>query len=105
MRSGQKKGRAGPKGGQLSPKQSAKIRDRTPDQLKFLFSLWTREAVRELIKKLFGVNYSLNMLGVLLADWGFTPQKPVVRSLERDNEAISKWLEVDYPKIKKTSKA
>jgi transposase len=75
-----------PKGcGQLSPKQAAKIRamirDRTPDQLKFPFALWTREAVRELIKKLFGVDYSLSMLGVLLADWGFTPQKPVVRSL------------------------
>jgi transposase len=74
-------------GGQLSPKQAAKIRamirDRTPDQLKFPFALWTREAVRELIKKLFGVDYSLNMLGVLLADWGFTPQKPVDRSLER----------------------
>jgi transposase len=58
------------------------IRDRTPDQLKFPFALLTREAVRELIKKLFGVDYSLNMVGVLLADWGFTPQKPVVRSLE-----------------------
>jgi transposase len=72
------------------------IRDRTPDQLKFPFALWTREAVRELIKKLFGVDYSLNMVGVLLADWGFTPQKPVVRSLERNDEAIRKWLEVDY---------
>jgi transposase len=95
-------------GGQLSPKQAAKIRamirDRTPDQLKFPFALWTREAVRELIKKLFGVDYSLNMVGVLLADWGFTPQKPVVRSLERNDEAIRKWLEVDYPKIKKRAK-
>jgi hypothetical protein len=36
------------------------------------------------------------MVGVLLADWGFTPQKPVVRSLERNDEAIRKWLEVDY---------
>jgi transposase len=81
-------------GGQLSPKKAAKIRaiiiDRTPDQLKFLFGLWMREAVRELIKKLLGVDYSLNMLGVLLADWGFTPQKPVVRSLERNDEAIRK---------------
>ena len=86
-------------GGQLSPRQAAKIRamirDRTPDQLKFPFALWTREAVRELIKKRFGVDYSLNMVGVLLAEWGFTPQKPVVRSLERNDEAIRKWLEVD----------
>ena len=80
------------------------IRDRTPDQLKFPFALWTREAVRELIKKLFGVDYSLNMVSVLLADWGFTPQKPVVRSLERNDEAIRKWLEVDYPKTKKRAK-
>jgi transposase len=95
-------------GGQLSPKQGAKIRamirDRTPDQLKFPFALWTREAVRELIKKLFGVDYSLNMVGVLLADWGFTSHKPAVRSLERDDEAIRKWLEVDYPKIEKRAK-
>jgi transposase len=66
-------------GGQLSPRQAAKIRalirDRKPDQLKFPFALWTREAVRELIKKLFRVDYSLNMVGVLLAEGGFTPPK------------------------------
>jgi hypothetical protein len=55
------------------------IRDRTPDQLKFPFALWTREAVRELIKKLFGVGYSLNIC-VLLADWGFTPAFAKLRS-------------------------
>lgn len=68
-----------PKGDrQLTAKQAAKlqrlIRDKNPDQLKVPFIFWTREAVRDLIKQQFGILYSINMVGVLLKQWGLTPQ-------------------------------
>jgi len=34
----------------------------------------------------FGIHYSLGMIGQLLCRWGFTPQKPVTRAYERDDE-------------------
>ncbi len=95
-------------GGQLTAKQAAKIqrliRDKNPDQLKFPFALWTREAVRDLIKQQFGIVYSINMVGVLLKQWGFTPQKPIVRALERNDEAIRAWVDQEYPKIRRRAK-
>lgn len=94
--------------GQLTAKQAAKIqrliRDKNPDQLKFPFALWTREAVRDLINQKFGILYSLNMVGVLLKEWGFTPQKPVVRALERNEAAIRAWVDKEYPKIRRRAK-
>ncbi len=44
-------------------------------------------------------------MGALLADWEeLTPQKQVVRSLAGNDDAIRKWVEVEYPKIKNTGK-
>ena len=95
-------------GGRLKGWQAAvivnTIKDRCPDQLKLPFALWTREAVRELIEMRFGIRYSLNMTGRLLRQWGFTPQKPVARAYERDDEAIRRWLEVEYPALHRRAK-
>ena len=86
-RSGRPKG-----GGRLTGWQAATIvniiRDYCPDQLKMPFALWTRAAVRDLIEMRFGIRYSLGMIGRLLHRWGFTPQKPVRRAYERDDEQI-----------------
>ena len=37
------------------------ITDKTPDQLKMKYALWTREAVRELIAERYGVRYALQL--------------------------------------------
>ena len=50
------------------------ITDKTPDQLKMKYALWTREAVRELIAERYGVVYALQSMSVVLKRWGFTPQ-------------------------------
>ena len=95
-------------GGQLKGWQAATIvniiRDYCPDQLKMPFALWTREAVRDLIEMRFGIRYSLGMVGRLLRRWGFTPQKPVTRAYERDDEKIRKWLEREYPALRRRAK-
>ncbi len=102
----QRRGR--PKGKTLKPWQCAQIAkvviDRTPDQLKLPFYLWTREAVGQLIQKRFHVNLSVWTVGRHLADWGFTPQKPVKKAFERDPKAVQAWLNKEYPAIKARAK-
>ena len=95
-------------GGRLKGWQAANIvnaiRDKCPEQLKMPFALWTREAVRDLIRMKFGIRYSLGMVGRLLRHWGFTPQKPVTRAYERDDERIRDWLEREYPALRRRAK-
>jgi len=81
------------------------ITDRTPDQLKMPFVLWTREAVGSLIEQRFGVRVSLMTIGRWLKRWGFTAQKPVRRAWEQDSEAVEHWLQLEYPRIRREAKA
>ena len=80
------------------------IVDHTPDQLKLPFALWTREAVRDLIGKKFQLRVSVMTAGRWLKSWGMTPQKPVRKAFEQDPEAIRRWLEEEYPKLRKAAK-
>ena len=81
------------------------LTDRTPDQLKLPFMLWTREAVGALIFARFGVRVSVWTVGRWLHRWGFTPQKPVRRAWEQDPKAVEHWLRVEYPRIRREAKA
>jgi transposase len=94
--------------GRLKPWQAAQvvraIEDRCPDQLKLPFWLWTRAAVGALVRRRFGIRLSVWTVGRYLARWGFTSQKPVRRALERDPEAVRRWLDKKYPAIRKDAK-
>ena len=81
------------------------ITDRTPDQLKMPFVLWTREAVVQLIEQRFGVSVSVWTVGRWLRRWGFTPQKPVRRAWEQNPQQVEHWLKVQYPRIRSEAKA
>jgi hypothetical protein len=78
--------------------------DSCPDQLKMPFALWMREAVPDLIAQKFDIHYGLTMVGRLLRRWGFTPQKPVTRAYERNDEKISNWLKNEYPALRRRAK-
>ena len=95
-------------GGRLQGWQAATIvnliKDNCPEQLKMPFALWTREAVRDLIRMRFGIGYSLGMVGRLLRRWGFTPQKPVTRAYERNDDRIRDWLKCEYPALRRRAK-
>lgn len=75
------------------------IRDRTPDQLKMIYALWTRQAVAELIRDRFGIELPVRTMGLYLSRWGFTPQKPMKRAYEQSPAAVKKWLDEQYPVI------
>lgn len=84
------------------------IEDRCPDQLHLPFTLWTREAVQQLIARRYGISVSVWTGGRYLAKWGFTPQKPLRQSYEQNLTAfrrVRQWLEVEYTSIRRQAKA
>ena len=93
----------------LSAEQEAQVQslimDKTPDQLKLPYALWTRGAVAELIEQRFGIRLPVRTMGLYLARWGFTPQKPMKKAYEQSPAAVQKWLEQDYPVIAARAKA
>ncbi len=60
------------------------IRDRTPDQLKMVYALWTRQAVAALIQDRYGIKLAVRTMGLYLGRWGFTPQIDLLRQLVKD---------------------
>jgi len=93
----------------LAADQETKIRkmitDKTPDQLKMPYALWTRKAVMELIEQEAGIKMPIRTVGEYLKRWGFTPQKPAKRAYEQNPKAVQRWLDEDYPEIKARAKA
>lgn len=81
----------------LSPDQEQELQtaivDKTPDQLKFPFALWTRQAVQMLIKQLYSINMPIRTVGEYLSRWNFTPQKPLRRAYEQNPKAVQNWLD------------
>ena len=75
-----------------------------PRQQDFDFALWTRQIVADLIESRLGVSLSLSAVGNLLKRQGLTPQRPVRRAYERDDEEVQKWIKGTYPAIKKQAK-
>lgn len=100
--------RGRPPGGKLKPWQAAQITraimDKCPNQLKLPFYLWTREAIRMLIERRFGIRLSIWTVGRYLKQWGFTPQKPVRRAFEQDPRRVKRWLKSEYPGISALAK-
>jgi transposase len=77
------------------------ITRRCPDQLCMPFALWTRDAVRLLLERRFGLRVSRWTVGRYLKHWGLTPQKPLRRAYEQNPQAVKAWLEHDYPAIRR----
>ncbi len=77
------------------------ITDTMPDQLKLDFSLWTTKAIKELIQREFDITIGRRAIGNYLKNWGFTPQKPKKRAYEQSSKKVKKWLEEEYPIIKR----
>jgi transposase len=96
-------GRPAGSGRHLTPRQENRIRsmivDRDPEQLKMNFALWTRDAVRLLIRQEYGLDMPIRTVGEYLKRWGFTPQKPVRRAYERCEASVRRWLDEQYPAI------
>ena len=83
----------------LSDEQAAEttrlMREHAPDQLGLPYSLWTREAVGQLIQQQWGIQLSQTYLRA----WGLSPQKPAKRAREQCPEAVRGWIAYRYPAL------
>jgi transposase len=73
---------------------------RDPRQLQFAFALWTRDLVRELIRREFGVALSAVSVGRLLRTLGLSPQRPLWRAYQQDPDRVAAWKQEQYPAIR-----
>ena len=80
------------------------ITTNNPLQLNFEFALWTRAMVRELIRREFDVRLSDVSVGRLLRKLGLSPQKPLRRAYQRDEEKVKAWKEKAFPELRKLAK-
>jgi len=52
---------------------------------------WTLTRVTTLINRLFSVSYTLRGVSYLLHRLGYSPQVPVHRAIERNEDAVAEW--------------
>jgi transposase len=71
----------------------------------FAVALWTREIIRQLIAARFGVQLTVASVGRTLHNLGFSAQRPLYRAEQADPVAVTRWREIEYPKIAAQAKA
>ena len=80
------------------------ICDKSPQQMKLPFALWTSVTIQDLAWNLWHIRIARRTVSTYLKRWGFTPQKPAKRAYEQCSKAVQKWLDEEYPFIKKRAK-
>lgn len=91
---------------------SASERARLPELLQrgaeaygFRGAVWTQGRVRAVIKQEFGVVYSERQVGRILAQIGWSRQKPLTRADQRDEAEVTQWVAETFPTLQKKSPA
>jgi transposase len=98
-----------------APGPSAKL---TPEQFRlipdflwhgaesygFRGDVWTCERVAGVLSEEFGVSYSKSQVSRLLKRLGWTPQVPITRAIQRDEEAIERWRTESWPVLKEKAR-
>jgi transposase len=80
------------------------VAGRDPRQMEFDFALWTRQRVRELIRREFGVKMHVTAVGRLLRRLGLTPQRPLWRAWQQNPDLVEQWKRKDFPAIRRQAK-
>ena len=63
--------------------------------------LWTLARVARVIEQRTGVAHHPGHVWRLLRALGWSVQRPARRAVERDDEAIERWVKVEWPRIKR----
>jgi transposase len=73
----------------------------SPGDLDIPAALWTRKAVRDLIRKEYAIDMPVRTVGEYLKRWGYTAKVPRRHAKDQDPEEVREWLEVTYPAIER----
>ena len=100
---GDRTGRPVGSGRMLSDEQARYIQDliddHSPEELGLPSPLWSRRAVRDLIRQECGVAMPVRTVGEYLKRWGYTAKVPRRHARRQDPEEVRRWLEETYPAI------
>lgn len=80
-----------------------KLKDHSPEDWGIAAPLWTRRAVRDLIRNEYGIDMPIRTVGEYLKRWHYTPQKPRRHAKGQDPEEVREWLENIYPAIEEAA--
>jgi transposase len=87
----------------LSDQQAERIQARidfhSPEEVGIPHALWTRRAVRDLIRKEFGIDLAERTIGLYLRRWGYTSKRPSRHARQQDPDEVEQWLLETYPGI------
>jgi transposase len=67
--------------------------------------MWSRKNISELIRQKYGIDIPESTMGVYLARWGFSVQRPTKRAYRQDEEEVRNWIESEFPGISQRAKA
>ena len=90
------------------PKLSCRQKDLIPEFLwhgaeayGFTGQVWTCARVALVIKEELGVRYHKHQVAKLLKELNWTPQMPIRRAIQRDEQAIQRWRDETWPNCSK----
>jgi transposase len=102
---GERTGRPLGSGRTLNDEQAAHIQhlidNNNPETLGVHCPLWSRRAVRDLIRKELGVCLRVRTVGKYLKRWGYTAKRPRRHSKDQRPQEVRVWLKETYPLIEK----
>lgn len=98
---GDRTGRPVGTGRTLSDDQARRLQglidDHSPEGLGIPSPLWSRRAVRDLIRKEYGIVMPVRTVGAYLQRWGYTTKRPRRHARDQDPEEVGRWLNETYP--------
>jgi transposase len=87
----------------LSDRQARRIRAcidcHAPDEVGIPHALWTRRAVRDLIRQEFGIDLAERTVGLYLRRWGYPSKRPARHARSQDPGEVEEWRLETYPAI------
>jgi transposase len=75
------------------------LRTHQPEELGIAAPLWTRRAVRDLIRQGYQLDLAERTVGRYLWRWGLTAKRPRRHARDQDPEGVRRWLDETYPAI------
>jgi transposase len=91
----------------LSPEQLHLIPEllwHGPEAYGFRGAVWTCGRIAKVMQEEFGVAYDKGHVSRLLKQLCWTPQMPIQRALQRDEDAIAHWRENTWPQLLKQAR-
>jgi len=100
---GGRTGRPPGSGRLLSDQQAERIKVRIDwhslEEVGIPHALWTRRAVRDLIRQECGIDLAERTVGLYLRRWGYTSKRPSRHARQQDPDEVEEWLLETYPAI------